>query len=577
MRTSFGHGIGLRLALLLATFGIVAMGLVGYTSYNSSRTALRNAAQRDLLTATHVLGKGFQARIDEVSANALLLAGLPLSLKAATAPASPGTTADMALLAESFNAMLAVHPDYFQVRLISADRHGLELLRIDRDETRLARIVWPDLQEKAHYPYVFNTLKLARGEVYLSDITINREVGAHAGQDKPTLRVATPVTGADGAVLALVVINIDLDTMFKRLQADMPMAYQLYLSNHWGDFLIHPDPAMTFGFDRGRREFVQDAFVPVAQIITGHSNSVVSIREEGTGEVAAFVRVGMGDLPNAHFVVLGLSQTLETVTRESHTLGYDTLQIILLLSVGAVILAALVSRAVTGPLRQMAAAVTRFSSERVVSELPSERNDEIGLLARSLNDMEHTIVNNIRELDDSRVALEHLAQHDGLTGLPNRALFDDRLQQALAHARRAQTHIALLFVDLDGFKAVNDNYGHHTGDLLLAVVAQRILSCVRAADTAGRIGGDEFVMLLGDVGRETDALAVAEKVRSALEQPFELEGTTVQISSSIGVALFPQHGDSEHALAQSADSAMYLAKARGGNRVSVAVMKESRS
>jgi len=302
---------------------------------------------------------------------------------------------------------------------------------------------------------------------------------------------------------------------------------------------------------------------------------VVSVREEGNGEVAAFVRVATGDFPDAHFVVLGLSQTLENVKRESRSLGNDTLQIIMLLSLGAVVLAALVSRAVTGPLRQMAAAVTRFSTERVVNELPSGRNDEIGLLARSLNDMERTIVTNIRELDDSRVALEHLAQHDGLTGLPNRALFDDRLQQALAQARRSRTHIALLFVDLDGFKGVNDSCGHHTGDLLLAVVAQRILSCERAADTAGRIGGDEFVMLLGDVGREADAVAVAEKVRSALEQPFELEGHTVRISASIGVALFPQHGDSEHALSLSADTAMYLAKAGGGNRVALAVPKEA--
>ncbi|MES2018744.1 MAG: diguanylate cyclase [Pseudomonadota bacterium] len=565
MRRGFGHGIGLRLAVLLATFGIVAMGLVGYTSYTSSRAALLNAAQRDLLTATQVLGNSFQARLDEVAANALMLAALPQSLRVAN-----GADNDKAALLDAFSALLDVHPDYFQVRLISADRHGLELLRVDRDAGHLSRISGQDLQEKAHYPYVFNTLKLARGQVHMSDITINRELGAHAGQDKPTLRVATPLAGADGVVVALVVINIDLAGMFRHLQADMPKAYQLYLSNHWGDYLIHPDASMTFGFERGRREFIQDGFAPVAELIGGRRAAVVTTREDGEGQVAAFVRLAPGDTPDDHFVVLGLSQTLGNVVSEARSLGWNTMRIILLLSACAMVLAALVARAVTGPLRQMVEAVTKFSKERVVSELPSDRDDQIGLLARSLNDMQRTIVANIGELDASRVALRHLAQHDGLTGLPNRALFDDRLQQALAHARRTQTHIALLFVDLDGFKRVNDTFGHHTGDLLLITVAQRIHGCVRVADTAGRIGGDEFVMLLGAVGREQDALSVAEKVRMALEQPFELEQRTLLISASVGVAMFPFHGENERALALSADTAMYQAKAGGGNRVCMA-------
>jgi diguanylate cyclase (GGDEF)-like protein len=571
MASRLRHGIGLRLAILLATFGIVAMGVVAYTSYASSRSALLKASQRDLLTATQVLGRSFQERIDEVSANTLMLANMPLSLKIAGAGAP--SEADQRLLTDAFTAMLAVHPDYFQARLISAGRHGLELLRVDRDDTRLVRVERLDLQEKAHYPYVFNALTLARGQVYLSDITINREVGAHAGMDKPTLRVATPVMDADGAALGLIVINIDLDSMFQRLQEDLPKAYQLYLSNHWGDYLIHPNPDLAFGFERGRRELIQTEFGPVAELVSGVRDKVVTTRADGDGQVAAFVRLAKGEHKDAHFVVLGLAQTMANVAGEARELGWETTRIIALLSVFAVLLAILVSRAVTGPLRQMAEAVTRFSHERVVSELPSERNDQIGVLARSLNEMQRTIVANIRELDDSRLALKHLAQHDGLTGLPNRALFDDRLQQALVHARRTEAHIALLFVDLDGFKRVNDGHGHHTGDLLLAAVAQRILGCVREADTAGRIGGDEFVMLLNPIGREQDALNVADKVRAALEKEFELEGHVVTISASIGVALFPQHGDSERGLGLAADTAMYRSKAGGGNRVSLATAK----
>jgi diguanylate cyclase (GGDEF)-like protein len=567
----FVHGIGFRLAILLASFGIVAMGLVGYTSYASSRAALLGATQRDLLTATQVLGKNFQERINEVSAHALLLARLTPSLQGGGTMSAQ----DKDRLAQAFGAMLEVHPDYFQARLISATGHGIELVRVDRDVTLLLRIEGLHLQEKGHYPYVFNTLRLARGQVYLSDITLNRETGAHAGLDKPTLRVATPVAAGDGAIVGLIVINIDLETMFQRLKVDLPKSYQLYLSNHWGDYLIHPNPALAFGFDFGRRELIQNNFPPVAALIEGRQSSVVTAPDAEDGRVAAFARMPMGVARDAHFVVLGLSQPLENVMREARELGWETVRIILLLSAAAVLLAALVSRAVTEPLRQMAAAVQRFSKERVVSELPSGRGDQIGLLARSLNDMQRTIVANIRELDDSRLALRHLAQHDGLTGLPNRALFEDRLRQAMAQARRSEGAIAVLFVDLDGFKAVNDTFGHHTGDLLLTAVAQRIAGCVRDADTAGRIGGDEFVILLSVIELERDALAVAEKVRAALAMPFELERSTQRISASIGVALFPQHGDSEHALALSADAAMYRAKAKGGNRVQLAVAGEA--
>lgn len=551
-------GIGFKLGLLLASFSLVAMGTVGYYAYASGRAALLAAAQRDLLTATQVLGRNFQASIDDVAGDTLLLASL-----------AAGN--DKRLLADTFTALMAVNPQYFQIRLIGADDHGLELVRVDRDGDKLARVPAANLQEKAHYAYVFNTLQLARGQVYLSDITLNHEVGAHSGLHKPTVRVATPVLGDDGKVLGLIVINLDLNGLFARLKSDLPNAYQLYLSNHWGDYLIHPNPAEAFGFDQGRRIFIQEFFEPVAALISGKSASVVTSLE-GTqqatrGLVAAFVRLPYGGTADKRFVILGLSQPLENVVQETSRLGWTTVQMILALSVLAVLLAWLVSRAVTGPLRNMVDAMGVFSREQSIIELPSSRKDEIGLLASSLNDMQNTIVATMRELNESRQALTHLAQHDSLTGLPNRALFDDRLRQAVSQARRDQTRLALLFVDLDGFKAINDTFGHHAGDLVLNVVAKQMQACVRNVDTVGRLGGDEFVVLLTHVEGEQDALLVAGKICTALNQPFELDGQNLVISSSIGVAVYPEHGADEVTLSKSADAAMYLAKISGGNRV----------
>jgi len=567
------YGIAFKLGLLLATFGVVAMGIVGYYSYTTSRATLLSAAQRDLLTATQVLGRNFKTSIDGVADDAMLLASLPTTpaIVGAEGQTQTATDREKKVLSDTFAAMMALHAEYFQIRLIGAGEHGQELVRVDRDADKLAHVPIADLQEKAHYSYVFNTLRLGRGQVYLSDITINHEEGVHSGLHKPTLRVATPVVADDGRVLGLIVINLDLNGLFARLQSDLPNTYQLYLSNHWGDYLIHPDPAQAFGFDQGRRIFIQEFFEPVASLISGQRASVVTsiegAQQSQDGLVAAFVRLPFGGSVDKHFVILGLSQPLENVVRETRRLGWTTVQMILALGAMAVVVAALVSRAVTGPLRNMVDAVGQFSKEQVVSELPTSDNDEIGLLAHSLNDMQATIVANLRELNESRQALKHLAQHDPLTALPNRALFIDRLGQAISQARRDQTCMALMFVDLDGFKAINDTYGHHVGDCLLITAAQRMESCVRNVDTVGRLGGDEFVVLLNHVEKDVDAVLVAEKICQALHQPFELEGHHMDISSSIGVAIFPEHGSDEVTLSRSADAAMYQAKESGGNRV----------
>ncbi len=178
-----------------------------------------------------------------------------------------------------------------------------------------------------------------------------------------------------------------------------------------------------------------------------------------------------------------------------------------------------------------------------------------------------SIVHDITARKQAEAHILHLAQHDPLTGLANRALFTDRLQQALAGARRDQTSVALMFIDLDKFKPVNDEFGHAAGDLLLQAVTQRMQACVRDSDTLARIGGDEFVVLLRDVAGEPEALAVAEKIRASLEQPFELAGLSLNISCSAGVALYPQHGLDDLALSKNADHAMYQAKVRGRNQV----------
>ena len=171
------------------------------------------------------------------------------------------------------------------------------------------------------------------------------------------------------------------------------------------------------------------------------------------------------------------------------------------------------------------------------------------------------------ERKQAEARLQHVAQHDPLTDLPNRELFHDRLDVAMARARREGEPLALLYIDLDRFKRVNDNYGHDAGDMLLREVAARLRQCVRESDTIGRFGGDEFVVLLGHLRLPGDATTVATKIRLALHHPYAIGHHRLEVAASIGIAFFPSHGESREQLIRSADEAMYRAKRQGGNRL----------
>lgn len=161
--------------------------------------------------------------------------------------------------------------------------------------------------------------------------------------------------------------------------------------------------------------------------------------------------------------------------------------------------------------------------------------------------------------------IQHMAHYDALTGLPNRSLFFDRLKQATVLSKRTSTDVALLFLDLDRFKPVNDTYGHAVGDALLKAVADRLLSCVRESDTVARIAGDEFTVILSHIANRNDATLVAEKIIRSISEPFLLNGHTIQIGASIGIALYPDNAQDEQELVRLADEAMYSAKHHGRN------------
>jgi diguanylate cyclase (GGDEF)-like protein/PAS domain S-box-containing protein len=181
---------------------------------------------------------------------------------------------------------------------------------------------------------------------------------------------------------------------------------------------------------------------------------------------------------------------------------------------------------------------------------------------RSALSLVEDITARVRALEE----VKRLAHHDSLTGLPNRLLFRERLEQALAAARRCGGRVALLMVDLDHFKPVNDTLGHAAGDELLRAAALRLAGEVRAGDTIARLGGDEFALIQARVREPADAAALAGRLVSAVRIPFAIDGRTVRVGATVGVAMFPDHADNAEVLMRRADRALYGAKADGRGR-----------
>ena len=175
------------------------------------------------------------------------------------------------------------------------------------------------------------------------------------------------------------------------------------------------------------------------------------------------------------------------------------------------------------------------------------------------------VFHDITRRKEAEELLHHKAHHDALTALPNRLLFNDRMQTALIQARRYHRIVALLLVDLDLFKEVNDNLGHAAGDQLLVEAARRLVSCVRESDTVARLGGDEFAIILSEMATSEEAEQIAQRAVGLLREPFYLDSGTAHISGCVGIAIYPQHGSEIEQLQQNADIALYAAKAGGRN------------
>ncbi|WP_234004350.1 GGDEF domain-containing protein [Chromobacterium vaccinii] len=290
------------------------------------------------------------------------------------------------------------------------------------------------------------------------------------------------------------------------------------------------------------------------QAMAGYRGAAVAATQQGEEEVRAIVQV-----PSTGWLVVAKlpgRDAFATVARvQSFTLRQALIAFVVfsLLACGGMYI-------VLRPLFRAARHADRMTrGELPLEPLPIHRKDEVGYLIASFNRL-------LRKLEDKQTELAQMAHHDSLTGLPNRLLLSDRLHVALAQAQRRETRLALLFMDLDSFKMINDTLGHKAGDKVLWQAAQRLSGTVRQSDTLARIGGDEFVLLLSDLDDKAEDIArtVADKCLEAFDTPFLVSGTSCQLGISIGIAIGDGYSNPD-SLLQAADQAMYRVKKTGSS------------
>ena len=288
--------------------------------------------------------------------------------------------------------------------------------------------------------------------------------------------------------------------------------------------------------------------------------------------------------PPIGFVQVGLSFDRQQKNFRTQVLG--ALTVIGLLVVVTVIATLLLTRRLVAPMRRLMRAARAVGSGRLDIYVPAKSSDELGLLTHTFNHMtqrlaesqaevgnyqktlEEKVTQRTRELEVATAHAYKLAQHDILTGLPNRSLLNQRLKQILAQALRDGTQVACLFLDFDHFKRINDTLGHDVGDQLLQAIAQRLTKAMRESDTVARLGGDEFILVLPSLGAADatyEVMAVISRVRESFMEPFRLSDQIPTLTCSIGVAIYPVDAPDAVTLIKQADTAMYAAKESGRN------------
>lgn len=438
-----------------------------------------------------------------------------------------GDRSRLLLIAHEYLMLSRYTKIYDQIRYL--DEHGLEMVRVNYNDGQPAIVPESELQNKSDRYYFKDTVALASGQIYISPLDLNIENGAIERPFKPMVRIGSPVFDRHGQRRGIVIVNFLAQTMLSAVERAGKSTFgDPMLLNSDGYWLLSPNPPPSWGFmfPEQTEVRIQTLYPDVWQAMSQAQSGAVQTDQgvfffqmldplsNQTSSVAAIVD-NHSQYLHQWWVVSHVPQArIDVVQRHILTwLFVSGVTVLLLLA---------------------------FAT-RAISVILSERKRH-------------------------HAHMEHLALVDALTGIPNRAAFEERLELEFERAKRHGRHLALLYIDLDGFKAINDTQGHQTGDQVLKDVATCLATHCRREDMVCRFGGDEFALLITEPPNIATTMDIAEKVRQRIAA---LDWDGQSVSASIGVALYPDHAMNLLELIRAADTAMYASKTSGKNRIAL--------
>lgn len=524
--------------LLFLIFGGILGGLVAVFYQSQLNTYISDLKNRELHTV-ELQSRSIGNEFDNIVSDLLFLTGQN-ELRTLLRNGNLETITDIETEYLSFSMRKNV---YDQIRFLNET--GMEVVRVNYNKGKPAAVKQSALQNKSNRYYYSDAFRLERGEVFISPLDLNIENGGIEQPLKPMIRFGTPVFDAGGVKRGIVLINYLAQSLLETIRQTSQTGQESpMLLNNEGYWLLSENPNDEWGFmmsDRSDRNFARDYPDEWAKILASKSGQLDTSNglftfikiyplEEGfrtsSGSNQAYTPSVKELDPSQYFWVLLSYIPPETMKSYEQNLQFR----LFVLGAGLFIVIALGAWF-------LALAITK------------------------------------RRIYQSQ--LINMALYDSLTGLPNRKLFADRLETAIEHAKRHGRRLGLLYIDLDGFKHVNDSMGHEAGDDLLIRVGEIMQSVSRKADTVARLGGDEFAIVLFEINSIEGAVVAGDKIVTALCDPIRLKENEVTIGASIGVAIYPDTSAEAESLIKSADQAMYESKAKGKNTCTLAEPSKS--
>jgi diguanylate cyclase (GGDEF)-like protein len=541
-----------KVLLVVVPLAVIPLLIIGWLAYEQLRSTAVERSSIQMTTLMDQMARNFQMHQDVAKANAKLFADASLMRAyALTEDEEERYVLMLPSLLKLFSSYLRAYPDYTEIRFLLPDGY---------EDARTTLIPIPNITEEEGDTPFFQQLSRFKGDAFV-------QVSTPPDSHTVSLQVARPVRLIDLAtqdplngkptLRGYLVVTMGLDFMAEQMANSRAgeKAHTLIV-NESGEILFHQDPSQL-------GQYISVPLLKKALEIGKNDQLVPAVYQE-MDSLLATRRLHEG------LLLIGILPK-EELLKESLRLG-NSVAWIVLGTIVLLIFALLISMNVlmVRPLKQLMGAVREIGRGNLAPTIALSTSDELGKLGLSFQEM-------AGNLEKSRVKVEHLAYHDSLTGLPNRFRAHETLRHMISLAHRESRRMAVLFLDLDNFKRVNDTLGHQVGDQLLMEMAIRLQVVLRAedvihqeisqhtSDVLARLGGDEFVVLLSNVSSSRDAAKVASRILDIMKLPFYFNDNEIYSGCSIGISLFPSDGSDVDDLIKRADAAMYQAKSQGRN------------